>query len=103
MVVALMLMDLGIGFALFCFHDAGAISDETFLAALAFVIALCAGVLIAMDMERAANPRARKRHRQVPPPVDFYTVWPPDQTGRRGKSCRRQSAAPKSGSTKGEP
>jgi len=38
------LLVLGIGIALFSFYDAGAISDDVFVAVVVFVIAVCIGV-----------------------------------------------------------
>jgi hypothetical protein len=76
--IALTLLVLGIGIVLFSFHDSGAISDEAYLAAMIFVIAVCAGVIIAMDMEQQAHRDARRRWQEIPPPYDFIALWSPE-------------------------
>lgn len=76
-IAALGAMILGIGVMLYCFHDAGAISDEAFLAIMVFFVAVAAGILIAMDSERQAHRDAGKRFKEVPPPFDVTMIWPP--------------------------
>jgi hypothetical protein len=78
MIAALLAMILGIGAALYCVHDAGAISDEAFLAIMVFLVAVAAGVLIAMNFERQAHRDAQAPFQEVPPPFDVYAIWPPE-------------------------
>lgn len=87
--VALALMTIGVGFGLYGFHDAGTISAEAFLAIMSFVVALSAGVILGIDLERKPPGRAGKRFDEVPPPFDLYTVWPPLQD--RESETRRPS------------
>jgi hypothetical protein len=77
-IAALLAVILGIGVALYCFHDAGAIGHATFLAIMVFVVAVAAGIVIAMDIERQAHRDADRRFKEVPPPFDVYMIWPPD-------------------------
>lgn len=87
-------MVLGIGAGLYGFHDAGAISDEVFLSIMIFAIAVSAGIIIAVDMERKVHRAARERWKEVPPPSDFMAVWPPKpiETIGRDHPARRKCA-----------
>lgn len=90
-ILALMLMILGIGFALFGFHDAGAISDEAALAIMALVVAVSAGIILAMDLERQAYRDAWTRWGEMPPFFDIYTVWPPaTDRGTQGETGEKR-------------
>ena len=98
---ALLTMILGIGVALYCFHDAGAISDEAFLAVMVFVVAASSGILIGMDIEKDAQRGAQQHIKEVPPPFDVYTIWPPECGWLSDKpSGKRDIDPPKRRSTK---
>lgn len=101
MVAALVLMTLGIGFALYGFHNAGAISAEAFLAAMVFVVALSAGIVLAVDAERQAHRDEGEHLGEVPPPFDLHTVWPPPREEKGGKRADRDR--PKPGATRRSP
>lgn len=73
--IALASLVLGIGIALFSFHDAGAISDDVFVAVVVFVIAVCIGVILSLDWEQTAHRRVRQPWQEVPPPFDFIALW----------------------------
>lgn len=77
-IVALAAMTIGLGLGLYCFHDAGVISNELFAAAMVFIVALSAGIVIAMDIERKVHRDAQQRANEVPPPFDIFSVWPLD-------------------------
>ncbi|QDC40324.1 hypothetical protein FIL70_24675 (plasmid) [Sphingobium fuliginis ATCC 27551] len=64
--IALALLVLGIGIALFSFYDAGAISDDVFVAVVVFVIAVCIGVILSLDWEQTAHRRVRQPWQEVP-------------------------------------
>lgn len=87
-------MIVGIGVALYSFHDVGAISDEMFLAIMIFVVAVCAGIIIAMDMEQQAQRAARERWKEIPSPLDFIAVWPPEDIGQTDHDRTRKCAGP---------
>jgi hypothetical protein len=95
-IAALLAMLLGIGVALYCFHDAGAIGDEAALAIMVFVLAVAAAILIAMDTERRAHRDAATRFEEIPPPLDVYLIWPPEsgwiaETPSVRRDARRKS------------
>ena len=48
-----------------------------------FVIAVCAGIIIAMNLEQKAHHVARKCWKEIPPPVDFIMGWRPKKSGKR--------------------
>ena len=77
-IASLTAMTIGLGLGLYSFHDAGVISGEMFTAAIVFIVALSAGIVIAMDNERQVHRDAQKRADEVPPPFDIYAVWPLD-------------------------
>lgn len=85
--IALAFLVLGIGIALFSFHDAGAISDEVFLAVMVFVLAVCVGVILALDWEQTAHRRARQHWREVPPPFDFIALWSSEDREQAGEDA----------------
>lgn len=87
-------MAVGVGFTLNSFHDVGAIDDEMFLAIMIFVIAVCAGIIIAMDLEQKTHLAAYKRWQEIPPPVDSIMVWPPEEIGQTDRSRMRRRANP---------
>ena len=84
--LALAMLVLAIGVALYGFHAAGAITDTVFLAVMVFVVAVCAGVILALDMERQAHRDVPIPFREVPPPFDFSIVWPPSASAEDQKS-----------------
>lgn len=102
--IALTMLILGVGIALFSFRDAGAISDEVYLAMMVFVIAASAGVIIAMDIEQQAHHAKQKRPEEIPPPFDFLLLWPPDGSdmaddGSANSAKHRPSKPPTSSRT----
>lgn len=84
-------MTVGVAFALYGFYDAGAIGGRAFLAIMALVVALSAGLAAAMDTgppRRDAGTDPGKT-----PPFDIYAVWPPEDDGRarRGRIEKKPS------------
>jgi hypothetical protein len=73
-----MALILGIGAALYCAHDTGAIGGDAALAIMVFVAAAVAGILIAVYTECRAYRDAAAHFQEVPPPFDVYLIWPPD-------------------------
>ena len=71
---------IGVGAGLYCFRDAGVIGDTALCALLVFLVAVAAGILIAMDIEGSANDPMRRDAGEVPPPRDIFLVWPPSET-----------------------
>ena len=95
--IALASLVLGIGIALFSFHDAGAISDDVFVAVVVFVIAVCIGVILSLDWEQTAHRRVRQPWQEVPPPFDFSALWSSEDRQPSGEdaptlqdTCRRK-------------
>ena len=95
--IALALLVLGIGIALFSFYDAGAISDDVFVAVVVFVIAVCIGVILSLDWEQTAHRRVRRPWQEVPPPFDFIALWSSEDQQPSGEdapnlqeTCRRK-------------
>lgn len=95
--IALASLVLGIGIALFSFHDAGAISDDVFVAVVVFVIAVCIGVILSLDWEQTAHRRVRQPWQEVPPPFDFIALWSSEDRQPSGEdapnlqeTCRRK-------------
>lgn len=95
--ITLALLVLGIGIALFSFHDVGAISDDVFVAVMVFVLAVCIGVIFSLDWEQTAHRQARQHWQEVPPPFDFIALWPPEDRQPSGEdahnlqeTCRRK-------------
>ena len=81
-IVPLVTMAFGVGIGLYCLHDGGRLGDELYVAAMAFVVAVPAGIIVAIDIERQARRDARARSNEVPPPFDIHLVWPPEPTPR---------------------
>lgn len=95
--ITLALLVLGIGIALFSFHDVGAISDDVFVAVMVFVLAVCIGVILSLDWEQTTHRQARQHWQEVPPPFDFIALWPPEDRQPSGEdahnlqeTCRRK-------------
>ncbi|WP_144062186.1 hypothetical protein [Sphingomonas sp. MM-1] len=90
--IALALLVLGIGIALFSFYDAGAISDDVFVAVVVFVIAVCIGVILSLDWEQTAHRRVRQPWQEVPPPFDFIGGHSVESTLNNAKRERMANA-----------
>lgn len=94
-ILALAAMTIGLGLGLYSFHDAGVISGEMFTAAMVFIVALSAGIVIAMDIERRVHRDAQKQASEVPPPFDIYAVWPLDVGAKDGPQKKVAPPLPK--------
>ncbi|MDE8650663.1 hypothetical protein [Novosphingobium album (ex Liu et al. 2023)] len=94
--LALGLIVLGVGAMLYAFHDSGMISSEAILAIMIFVVAVCVGVLLAMDMERQTHRNAHNRRTEVPPPLDFIAVWPPHESPQTDEEAGVKRKSPSS-------
>lgn len=70
-------MALGLGFIAYCLHDGGVIGSQTLLISLVLLITVAGCAFIVLDSSLTARPPAA-RDDEVPPPFDFYLVWPPD-------------------------
>jgi len=76
-VIALLILLISVAMGLYWLRDAGFIGDTLFGAIMTFFIAVAAGILLSLDMERQAHARGTRRGEEIPPPSDFHTVWPP--------------------------
>jgi hypothetical protein len=76
------------GLALYCLHDASAISDALFLVAVACAVTVSVDVILAIGLEHRASRNAPIRSNEVPPPFDIHTVWPPSEDGRMEQGFR---------------
>ena len=75
--VALLILLIGVGMGLYWLRDAGFIGDTLFGAIMTFFVAVAAGILLSLDMERQRRAEKTRRGKEIPPPSDFHTVWPP--------------------------
>jgi hypothetical protein len=67
---------LGVGFAILYFHDRGLLGIEFSIAAMTFTAAVCIGIVVGLAIEWSTKRRTGARTREIPPPLDIYSVWP---------------------------
>ncbi|EPR17672.1 hypothetical protein M527_15170 [Sphingobium indicum IP26] len=68
---------LGVAFAILYFHDRGFLGIELSIAAMTFTAAVCIGIVVGLTIEWSTQRRTGARTREIPPPFDIYSVWPP--------------------------
>lgn len=71
----MIMLIVGLGFALAGFRDAGAISAEQFLVVFVLATSVCLGVFICTGIEFRSH-RGSRGHEEVAPPPDFLKHWP---------------------------
>lgn len=70
-------LPVGLAMCLCFVYQEGRISEELFTAGIFFASAMAIGLLLGADSVRHRHKQAREHSREVLPPADFVSVWPP--------------------------